>query len=654
MTDEIDAEACAKTDAANPDNPNSKNKERERIVDKLIKIAINQSEGNHPDAGGLFHAPNSVAYADIRIGHRRETWPIRSRGFHQWLVRVYYEINRTAPNSEALKTAIGLAEARAVIDGPEREVFVRTGAYGGKLYLDLANENWEAIEIGASGWRIVTNPPVRFRRSAGMRPLRRPVHGGSIEALRSFLNVSSQEEFVVAVCWILAALRNTGPYPVLALSGEQGSAKSTFAILLRYLIDPNVASLRSLPREERDLAISANNAHVLAFDNVSHLSPWISDALCRIATGAGFATRQLYTDMDEVLLDASRPVILTGIVDVVTRADLADRALAIKLEPIEETKRRSERDLMAAFWARAPEILGALLDGMVHGIRDLPKVNLQSHPRLADFAEWATACEAAFWPPGTFMKAYESNRHHLNEVALDADLVGTAIEAMMATRVYWAGNPASLLRSLNQIADESQTRSKEWPVNANQLGRSLRRCAPLLRRAGIDVHFAVGGKRTITLRRLTENERKSSPSSPTHSATEEKPNDFNQSGHGETKGDRRAMGGTREGRATPRASPPGSYPLNDCKKGDTGDTGDTLRPRSVEGRDDGIPASLRRCAHCNKNGELGHVALGDRPTVWLHRECEAAWRKRMTITPIPPHSPQLPIDDAAGTHARLR
>src|SRR5262249_5076744 len=151
-----------------------------------------------------------------------------------------------------------------------------------------------------------------------------------------------------------------------------------------------------------------------------------------------------------------------------------------------------------------------------------------------------------------------------------------------------------------------------------------RRCAPLLRRAGIDVHFAVGGKRTITLTRLTENERKSSPSSPTHSATEEKPNDFNQSGHGETKGDRRAMGRTREGRATPRASPPGSYPLNDCTKGDTGDT---LRPRSVEGRDDGIPASLRRCAHCNKNGELGHVALGDRPTVWLQRECEAAWLK---------------------------
>jgi hypothetical protein len=635
-------EACATADAARAkaNNQGNKNKNKERIVDRLIKIALNQSAGDHPAAGGLFHAPNSVAYADIRIGQRRETWPIRSRGFRQWLVRVYYEVNGTAPNSEALQTAIGLAEARAVIDGPEREVFVRTGAHGAKLYLDLANENWEAVEIDAAGWRIVSSPPVRFRRSAGMRPLRRPVHGGALEALRSFLNVSSQEEFVLAVCWTLAALRNTGPYPVLALSGEQGSAKSTFATLLRCLIDPNVASLRSLPREERDLAISANNVHVLAFDNVSHLSPWISDALCRIATGAGFATRQLYTDTDEVLLDASRPVILTGIVDVVTRADLADRALAIKLEPIEETKRRSEREFMAAFMGSAPEILGALLDGMVQGVRELPKVNLQSRPRLADFAEWSTACEAAFWAPGTFMKAYESNRHHLNEVALDADLVGTAIEAMMVTRIDWAGKPADLLKSLNLIADESQTRSKEWPVNANQLGRSLRRCAPLLRRAGIDVHFALGGDRTITLRRLTEYERNSSPSSPSQSATEEKLNDFTKSGHGDTKSDTRAMGDTCEARATPRASSLGSYPLNDHKKGDTGDTGDTLRSHSAEGRDDGIPASLRRCAHCNKNGKLGQVALPDR-TVWLHCKCEEPWLASTDNHP----TPQPPIGD---------
>src|SRR5262245_10370165 len=200
MTDDGFADADAETDAARAkaDNQGSKTKEKERVVDRLIKIATDQSEGDHPRAGGLFHAPDSIGYADIRHGNRRETWPIRSKGFRQWLGRVYYEVTGTAPSSESLQTAISLAEARAVIDGPEREVFVRTGAHGGKLYLDLANQNWEAVEIDAAGWRIVSSPPVRFRRSAGMRPLQRPVHGGSIDTIRSFLNVTSEEEFVLA------------------------------------------------------------------------------------------------------------------------------------------------------------------------------------------------------------------------------------------------------------------------------------------------------------------------------------------------------------------------------------------------------------------------------------------------------------------------
>ena len=131
-----------------------------------------------------------------------------------------------------------------------------------------------------------------------------------MEALGSFLNVKSESDFVLVVAWALACLRNRGPYPVIALSGEQGSAKSTFSRILRALIDPNTAPLRALPREDRDLFIAASNGHVLAFDNMSGLPAWISDTLCRLATGGGFAVRQLYTDQDEVLFDAARPIIL--------------------------------------------------------------------------------------------------------------------------------------------------------------------------------------------------------------------------------------------------------------------------------------------------------------------------------------------------------
>ena len=297
------------------------------------------------------------------------------------------------------------------------------------------------MEIDADGWRVIDTPPVRFRRSAGMLPLPAPVAGGSIEELRPFLNVRSDNEFILTVAWMLAALRDRGPYPVLALFGEHGTAKSTFAKILRALIDPNTVPLRALPREDRDLFIAATNGHVLVFDNISSLADWISDTLCRLSTGGGFATRQLYTDQDEVLLNAIRPAILNGIEEVVNRPDLADRAIFLTLEPIPDDKRQLEAELWAAFEAVRPRILGALLDAVAMGLKRLPEIRLKKLPRMADFAIWATACETALrhrdgtsWEEGTFMKAYDDNIDEAVETVLNANLVATAVRTFMANR----------------------------------------------------------------------------------------------------------------------------------------------------------------------------------------------------------------------------
>jgi hypothetical protein len=311
----------------------------------------------------LFHGADSTPCGDLQVNGHRETWPVRGKGFRRWLTRRFFEGTGGAPNSEALQSALNVIEAKAHFEGPEREVHVRIGGLDGKLYLDLADEAWRAIEIGADGWRIIEDPPVRFRRAAGMQSLATPAQGGKLETLRNFLNVQGDRDFILIVAWALAVLRDRGPYPVLVLSGEQGSAKSTFASVLRSLLDPNTAPVRGLPREDRDFFIAANNGHILAFDNVSRLSPWISDTLCRLAFGGGFAVRQLYTDQDEVLFDASRPVILNGIEDIVTRPDLADRAIFLTLEPIPENRRRPEKELWAALDMARPQLLGVLLDG---------------------------------------------------------------------------------------------------------------------------------------------------------------------------------------------------------------------------------------------------------------------------------------------------
>ena len=318
---------------------------------------------------------------------------------------------------------------------------VRVAGVGGRIYLDLADESWRAVEIDTDGWRVIDEPPVRFRRASGMQALPMPVPGGSVEMLRSFLNVKTDGDFVLVVAWVLACLRDRGPYPVMVLSGEQGSAKSTFSAILRALFDPNTAPLRALPREDRDLFIAASNGHLLCFDNVSGLPAWISDTLCRLATGGGFAVRQLYSDQDEVLFDATRPVILNGIEDIVARPDLADRAIFLTLEAIPEERRRPEDALWEEFKARRPSILGALLDAIVEGLRRLPETHLPKLPRMADFALWASACESALWPTGTFWSAYGGNRDEAVEGVIEADPVATAVRAFMAGRAVWTGLP---------------------------------------------------------------------------------------------------------------------------------------------------------------------------------------------------------------------
>jgi transposase-like protein len=140
----------------------------------------------------------------------------------------------------------------------------------------------------------------------------------------------------------------------------------------------------------RDLIIAATNSWCAAFDNISNLPPWLSDAYCRPSTGGGFSARELCTDSEEVLFDATRPVILNGITDVATRPDLLDRGLIVTLPPIPEEKRRPEAELWRDFEKARPRIPGALFDAVSGALGAVESVRLEGMPRMADFAVWAT------------------------------------------------------------------------------------------------------------------------------------------------------------------------------------------------------------------------------------------------------------------------
>jgi hypothetical protein len=285
-----------------------------------------------------------------------------------------------------------------------------------------------------------------------------------------------------------------GPYPLLAIFGEQGSAKTVLSKMLKALVDPNAAPVRALPREERELMIAANNGYLLAFDNLSGLPAWLSDALCRLASGGSFAVRQLYTDDDEVLFQAARPLLVNGIEEVITRPDLADRAIFLTLPPVADDRRQTERELWREFERARPRIIGALLDLVVHGLRTLPGT-VDRLPRMADFALWAAACETALWPSGTFGRGYEPNRQAAMKCIIDADPVAACVREIMAERSSWTGSAADLLRAgAGRGSDGISPDGRGWPKNPRALAGRLRRAQTFLRVLGIEITFSREGR----------------------------------------------------------------------------------------------------------------------------------------------------------------
>lgn len=468
--------------------------EKERSqASRLISIATTRCE--------LWHTPENDAHATLDVGHR-EHWRLRSKGFRQWLACEYFRQYKSAANGEAFQSALNTLEGMALFAQPgdhrpaypgqpapggEHSVYVRLAEQGGAIYLDLCDAAWRCIVITPEGWRVADDHAIRFRRAKGMLALPEPLTGGSVQALLPFVNVSD-DEWPLLLGWLLAAMRPRGPYPVLCLHGEQGSAKSTTARVLRALVDPSSAPLRVEPKEPRDLMIAATNSAVVAFDNLSRVPAWLSDALCRLSTGGGFSTRELYTDNEEVIFDAMRPVILTGIEELATRSDLLDRAVLLTLAPIPEERRRSEAEFWTAFHAAAPSILGALLTAVSDAMRRLPTVKLPRVPRMADFAVWATAGERALeLDDGAFLTAYQGNRQGANELAIESSPVAGPLVALMESVGEWNGTASELLATLEAKTDDRTKRLHGWPKSPRALAGIVKRLTPNLRWVGIEV-----------------------------------------------------------------------------------------------------------------------------------------------------------------------
>ena len=458
--------------------------------DELVALVTESCE--------LFTDQQGDGFASVRKDTHVEVWPINSTSFKDWVsITAYKSIGRT-PRAAAVADAFSTLNGIAKHEGDQLDVYLRVATDGNcGYYVDIADEHWRVIHITANGWQILDESPVKFKRSSTSKPLPIPVSGGSLSDLKSLVNVDPADDLMLVTA-LIDSLRLDTAYPVIELIGEQGSGKSTTANNMRRLIDPSAVNLRQAPKSVEDLFIGAINNHVVCLNNLSRLSGAEQDAICNLSTGGGFAGRKLYTNGEESVFEANRPVTINGINPVATQPDLISRLLRLDCPTLDETGDRvSDEDLAQVFEQRAPLAMGFLLDTMASALKVLPDIELGSDkPRLMDFAKLGAAVGRVIDPDygeRAFTARYRESREAASLQALDGMPVINAMIDYLEVNAQFSGNYADLLKAIERTIGKSADAG--WPKSGRGLSDAIGRAKPTLNLLGWNVTTAGRSKK---------------------------------------------------------------------------------------------------------------------------------------------------------------
>ena len=471
------------------------------IASDLIELAL--------ESGELFYDEKAdKSFISLDIGGIEHTFSIGGGAFVEWLSFAYYQstanpdkgIRGKSASEACIKQARFALSGIAKHDGERQRVYLRVADKNDGHYLFMANDKLQTIEVLPIGWRVIDKAPVKFWKSPAMQALPTPVNNGNLEALWEFVNIQPADRPLL-LAWILECYRSETPKPVLALSGTQGSAKSSTQNKIRLLVDNSAVNLRAAPKAVQDVFVNARSNWLVSYENLSHLNAAMQDAFCTLATGGGFSARSLYTDDEETIIEAKRPIILNSIPIVITAQDLTDRAINLELPRIDY---REELELETAWQAVLPAIFGGILDLLVKTLQRLPKVKLYKPPRMADFARLGEAmCQAMGKPEGAFIKLYRVNLHDGVTRALESSPAAVAIREMSEQcdrldQIVFYGTVKKLLNDLTPFKHDSHN----WPASPKGLADIIRRQLPAFHAIGIDItvgdrHLRVNGEQGI-------------------------------------------------------------------------------------------------------------------------------------------------------------
>lgn len=415
--------------------------------------------------------------------------------FANELTDKYYRATGKIPKKHQLDDIARILESEIFRSDPVR-TYVRVAKIAGEIFVDLGDKTGRCVKIDSTGWKVIDEPPVLFKRTALTSPLPTPQLGGSLDSIFEIVNIppdrrSLYKGFLVSTLW------EDISKPILALNGEQGSGKSKTTTFTSQLIDPSPAPIRKSPSDKDAWTITASGSYIVPLDNLSRIPEWLSDSLCRASTGDADPRRELYTDGDLVVHSFRRVVIINGINLSDTRDDLSDRLIVLNLPILDGATRLLDEELNSKWEKEHPFILGALFSLTSRVLAELPNTSKVELPRMADFGRILTVLDRINGTNSFNEYVEDLNVNAIN--AIDSNPFLKRLAVVITSE--WTGSANDLLGVIGW--DPGFGKYSDWPQSTKEVTELLKRSAPTLRKAGWDVeNLGSANQRKVTVWRI--------------------------------------------------------------------------------------------------------------------------------------------------------
>lgn len=374
-----------------------------------------------------------------------------SKDYEGQLQYRYYQKTKQMPKQKDLNTVLNVLKSRALYEGPQVNLKNRVSDKDGEIIYDLNDKRY--LKVNVQGWEIVPAFPLFYRHKHQQMQLE-PVAGGDPWKVFDVLHIAEENRLLLMV-YLISLFVPKIAHPVLAVFGDQGSAKSFFCTVINRLVDPTLTEKIIQPKNERDLIQTLRQKYVSVLDNLSNIDNRVSDIFCQVCTGASISYRQLYTDQGENIAQFRHVVIVNSISLAIVNADLMDRSIILKCNRISQEDRKPEDELWEAFEAARPGILGGIFDTLVKAMAIYPTIKIEKLPRLADFAKWGYAIAEALGHSGNqFIEDFSQNVKRQNESVAEKNVLCQAVLQLMSDKEVFHKSVSDAHIALKNIARE--------------------------------------------------------------------------------------------------------------------------------------------------------------------------------------------------------